>query len=398
MIVKNVYKYTSFIITLLCALSILVPSGVDSFLESMPKMALYFGVNISVIKLTITIYFLGCAVGSFFGGPFSDSFGRKPIVITGLLAYGISAISITLVDKLAWVLFFRFIQGFGGGFTITMVSLFIHDRFKGKLVAKFITLVSMTIMLDPIISPTISHLFIQFLAWKGAFYFSFIYSIILFLLFIFIQESRNTSLITNKITVRHLLKQYKIFFSYRQPVLLLISTSFSMAGIYIFITEASFIYIIYFKVEQQLFPLLFIGNIILNVLFSIGNIRLLKFYSPKTIVRLGLVIYLIAGIALFVTVQFNPSFWVVFCLISIFIGAIGLIFGNSSAIIIKYKAQISGAASANISLFRFILGFLVSGILAIFHSNSLIPMGTAMFCCSLMATVFFTIAMRSSKK
>ena len=391
MIIKNIYKYTGFIIALLCALSAFGPLGLDSFLAALPIMGTYFGVNMAVIKLTITFYFLGYALGSFFGGPSSDSFGRKPIILLGIIIYGISSLLITLASRIEWVLFYRLIQGFGGGFTITMVSVFIHDRFQGNKVAKFITLVSMIMMLAPVFAPIIGYFFIQFIGWKGVFYFLFTYSIILFLLFLLIRESRNPSLITNKITANQLLKQYKIFFSYRQPVLLLLSISFSMAGIYIFLTEASYIYIQYFKIEQKFFPLLFAGNIILNIFFSIGNIRLLKSYHPQTLARLGFIIQLIAGIALFITVEFMPSFWIVFCLISIFIGAIGLIFGNGSAIIIKYNAQVSGAASANISIFRFILGFLLGSIVALFHSNSLIPMGTGMFCCALIANVLFAI-------
>lgn len=72
------------ITVLLASLITLSPFAIDSYLAAMPLMANYFGVNISLIELTITLYFLGFAVGNFFGGPLSDSFGRKPIALIGV--------------------------------------------------------------------------------------------------------------------------------------------------------------------------------------------------------------------------------------------------------------------------------------------------------------------------
>ncbi len=360
----------------------------------MPEMATYFGVNLSIIKFTVTFYYLGYALGSFFGGPLSDSFGRKPIAIIGIAVYGISSLFICLVNSVAWVLLFRLTQALGGGFATVTAIIFINDWFKGKQALKYINIISMLKTLAPLFAPTIGYFFIYLRGWKGVFYFLFTLASILFLLFLFIPESQDKSFTENKITAKELLKKYKVFFFYREPVLMLLSISFAMSAIYIFITEASFMYISYFKVAHKLFPLLFAGNVMLSV-FSFGiNIRLLKLYLPQTLVRLGLIIQLAASIALFVVAQLNsPPLPVVFCLISIIIATCGLTFGNASAIIVKYNPQVSGTASANLEFFRFVLGFLITSIIALFHSNNLIPMGTGMFCCAVAANVFFIFAM-----
>ena len=398
MIIKNIYKYTGFIIVLLSALSGISSLAIDTYVQALPEMGVYFGVPMSVIKFTVTLYFLGYAIGSFLGGPLSDSFGRKPITIIGIALYGISSLFIPLVNSVERVLLFRLTQAFGGGFSTVTAIIFIHDWFKGRQALKYINVISMLKMLTPLFAPTIGYFLIHYMGWKGVFYFLFTFASVLFLLFLLIPESYNKQLTTNKITTKQLLKKYKVFFSYREPVLMLLSVSFSMAGLYIFITEASFIYISYFKIVHKFFPLLFAGSIILYILFSIFNIRLLKLYHPQTLIRLGLLVQLIAGIALFITAQFMPSLWIVFCLISIFFGAPGLIFGNGSAIIVQYNAQVSGTASAAIEIFRFVLGFLVSSIVALLHSNSLIPVGTGMFCCALIANVLLLLFLIENKR
>ena len=389
------------VITVLIAfLTALSSLAIDSFLSGMPLMAQFFGVEINTIELIITLYFLGFAVGNFFGGPLSDAFGRKKIALAGIGLYGFSALSIPFCDTIEMVLVLRFFQAFGGGFATVTANLFIRDWYQGKQVARLITITAMIMMLVPLFAPVLGGFLINLQGWKLVFYFLFAMSVVLFIIFyLLIPESRDKASITNKITAKQLVAKYKILLSDKKAVIFLFALCFPVSGLYVFITSASFIYLEYFNVEVSVFPLIFATSIILNVLASFSNTYLLRVYEAKKLFQLGITIQLISGFSLFVITLLDlVTFWNVFILIALFIGSIGFIFGNGSAILLDIKPEVSGAANAAIGITRFVLGFLAGTLVAIFHTNDLVPIGIGMFVCSLIGNIIFLVFKSVSNK
>lgn len=372
----------------------LSPFAIDSYLAAMPIMAKFFKVGTGIIELTITLYFLAFAIGNFVGGPLSDSFGRKPVALTGMTIYAVSSIIISLSHTIEPVLFFRALQAFGAGFATVIANAYIHDLFDGKAVAQIVTKISMIMMLAPLIAPIIGAFFIHFKGWQGVFYFLFGLGGILFLIFLFlIPESLDKSSISKKISFSRFFEKYKIFFSDKQSVLLLFSISFSMAGMYVFLTDASFIYIEYFKINPDFFPILFGANVILNISLSYLNTYLLRFYKVSLLLRAGLLLQLLAGIMVLLSVYFHtPSFWGVFGGIVLFVGSLGLIFGNGTALILNKNPKISGSANATIGILRFLLSFVLGSLLALLHTKNIVPFATVIFTCTLLGNIFFALS------
>ncbi len=400
-IIKNINSKTLPAITImLAALVTLSPFAIDSYLAAMPIMADFFGVPINIVELTITSYFLGFALGNFIGGPLSDSFGRKPIALTGVLLYAVASVIITTSENIEHVIMLRVIQAFGGGFATVTANVFIRDWFSGKDLAKLLTVVSMMMMLAPLFAPVIGSLLVEWKGWKGVFYFLFIFAIALFVLFfVLIPESREKRMITRKITSEQMFGKYKVFFSHKPSVITLFAVSFSMSGMYIFLTAASFIYIKFFNVSVAQFPIVFGANVLLNIVLSLLNTFLLKKYKPMYILRTGLLIQLLAGILLFVAVMAeSPSFVLVFIGIVVFIGSLGLIFGNGTAVILNHNPNVAGSANATIGIMRFVLSFIIGSLIALFHTENLIPIGTGMFMCTVIGNLLYAIVMRQYRK
>jgi DHA1 family bicyclomycin/chloramphenicol resistance-like MFS transporter len=380
----------------LAALVAMSPFAIDTYIAALPVMADFFGVEIHVVELTITLYFFGFALGNFIGGPVSDSFGRKTIALTGIALYGFSALLIPFCAKIEYILLLRVIQAFGGGFATVTANVFVRDWYSGKQVAKFVTVISMIIMLAPLFAPIIGAGLIHWWGWKSIFVFLTLFSVVLFISFwLLIPESREKALITRKFTTKQLFEKYRIFFSNRQSTIMLFAISLPMSGMYIFITSASFIYIEYFNIDQMRFPIFFGANVILNILLSLLNTYLLRKYKPSQILRVGLLIQLLAGIALAIAVRFpEPQLWAVFASIVLFIGSLGLVFGNGTAAILNHNPEVAGSANATIGIARFALSFLIGTIMALFHTGDLIPFGTILLLCSLSGNVLFSVALK----
>ncbi|WP_346860123.1 multidrug effflux MFS transporter [uncultured Draconibacterium sp.] len=384
----------------LAALVAMSPFAIDTYIAALPVMASFFGVEIHVVELTITLYFFGFALGNFIGGPISDSFGRKTVALTGIALYGFSALLIPFCPKIEYILLLRVIQAFGGGFATVTANVFVRDWYSGKQVARFVTILSMIIMLAPLFAPIIGAGLIHWWGWKSIFVFLTLFSVVLFISFCFlIPESRDKELITRKFTTKQLFEKYRIFFSNRQSTTMLFAISLPMSGMYIFITSASFIYIEYFNIDQLRFPIFFGANVVLNILLSLLNTYLLRKYKPGQILRVGLLIQLLAGIALAVAVRLpEPQLWAVFASIVLFIGSLGLVFGNGTAAILNHNPEVAGSANATIGIARFALSFLIGSIMALFHTGDLIPFGTILLLCSLSGNVLFSVALKMEPK
>jgi DHA1 family bicyclomycin/chloramphenicol resistance-like MFS transporter len=394
MTIKTSNKYFIPVITLLLALlSAMPPFAIDTYLSAMPAMAIFFGVGINMVEISLTLYYLGFALGNFVGGPLSDSFGRKGIALTGILLYGVTALIIPFCPRIEYVWISRVFQAFGGGFAAVTAMLFVRDWFEGKQLARLATIVSMISMLAPLFAPVIGSALLELGSWQSIFYFLAVFAFLLLVLFsMVIPESREKRLLTKKLTSRQFLGNYKLFFSDKRAVFILFAISLSSAGMFAFLTGASFIYIEYFGFKPSVFPLLFGSNIVLNIGLSFLNTILLKRQEPGDILKFGMYLQLLAGIILLLAGQSNePPFPAIFIAIILFVGSLGMITGNGTVVTLNLLPHISGSANATIGVSSFLLSFVAGSLPALFYTGNLVPISIVMFSCTLLAnaSLFF---------
>lgn len=387
-------------ITLLLAmLTAISPFATDTYIPALPTMANYFGQPINMLEISLTVYFAGVAVGQFLGGPFSDSFGRKKVALTGLFLFSMSSLLAVFVPdvRLLWVL--RFTQAIGGGCASVVNMAFVRDWFEGKQVARLSSLISMIMMMAPLAAPVIGSFLLLSFGWQSIFIFMSSVSLLAFVLFyLLMPESRGREFITNRVTVPQFTKSYVRVFSSPKAVFLVLANSFAVAGMFTFLTGASFLYIDFFEVKVNHFPIFFGANIVLNVLLTFINFRLVKNIHPAKLLHVGLLLQLASGLLLFLAVRQDvPNLWAVFSLIILFVGSLGLVFSNVVALILNQFPEISGSANAVIGVIRFALSGAVGSLLALFHTGTPVPMGSIMFGCTILAYLLFTASKMASE-
>src|SRR5688572_324002 len=99
---------------LLIALTAMAPLSVDMFLPSMPTMADEFGARESTLQLAVTLFIVCFAGSQLFYGPASDRYGRRPLLLAGLVIF-IAGSVLALSANSVWMLLAgRILQGLGG--------------------------------------------------------------------------------------------------------------------------------------------------------------------------------------------------------------------------------------------------------------------------------------------
>ena len=107
------------LIALLIAVSAVSPLGINMYLPSMPGMARALGVDFTTIQLTLSLYLGAMAVGQLIIGPLSDRFGRRPVLLIGLLTFVAGSVLCLLAQSIDVLIFGRIVQALGGCAGIT---------------------------------------------------------------------------------------------------------------------------------------------------------------------------------------------------------------------------------------------------------------------------------------
>src|SRR5438045_3023887 len=67
--------------------------AMNIFVPALPEAARDLGASIGAMQLTMSVYILGLAVGQLAYGPLSDRFGRRPVLMAGLVLYAVGGIA-----------------------------------------------------------------------------------------------------------------------------------------------------------------------------------------------------------------------------------------------------------------------------------------------------------------
>ncbi|MCH7819965.1 MAG: MFS transporter [Candidatus Marinimicrobia bacterium] len=126
-------------LTLLLGSIISVISAVG-IATAIPDMSVYFR-NVPnsefLVKLVLTIPSLAIALTAFFFGYLLDKWGRKPILILGLIIYVLAGTSGFIIDSLYILLLSRVVLGLAVAGTISGITTLLIDYFHGKELEKY---------------------------------------------------------------------------------------------------------------------------------------------------------------------------------------------------------------------------------------------------------------------
>jgi len=159
------------LIALLIAVSAVSPLGINMYLPSMPGMARALGVTFTTIQLTLSLYLGAMALGQLIIGPLSDRFGRRPVLLLGLVTFIAGSTICLSAQSIGILIVGRIVQAIGGCAGITLSRAIVRDLYGRNQAASMIAYVTMGMAVAPMIAPTIGGLLETFFGWRASFAF-----------------------------------------------------------------------------------------------------------------------------------------------------------------------------------------------------------------------------------
>jgi len=156
---------------LMAALMSLNAFAIDAMLPALPAVGEALGVaRENERQLVVTFYLVGFGLTQMVWGPLSDRYGRKPVLVVGLLLYAIFALLAAVASSFTMLLAARTLQGGAAATTRVLVTSVVRDRFEGALMAKVMSLTFIVFMAMPVLAPSFGQLIVLVADWRAIFW------------------------------------------------------------------------------------------------------------------------------------------------------------------------------------------------------------------------------------
>jgi DHA1 family bicyclomycin/chloramphenicol resistance-like MFS transporter len=157
-------------LVVLLGLLIALPAlGTDVFVPALPALTRALGAEVGAGQLTMTLYFIGLAAGQLVWGPLSDRYGRKPILLGGLLIMLAASIAAALAESLAAVVAARLAQGLGMSSGALIGRTIVRDLYAHEQAAKLLSSMAIVFSVIPIAAPLSGGLLADAAGWPAVF-------------------------------------------------------------------------------------------------------------------------------------------------------------------------------------------------------------------------------------
>ncbi|WP_111495043.1 multidrug effflux MFS transporter [Marinobacter bohaiensis] len=343
------------LIVVLGILSAASSLGTDIYLPGLPALTEEFRADPAVTQYSLSLFFIGLAVGQFLYGPIADRYGRKPVLYFGFTLYLLGCVAGALAGSVTTLILARALQGLGAATGQVIPRAIVRDRFSGAQAARVISFVIMVMAIAPLVAPLIGSLVLSVASWRAIFWLLAAYATLgLLASALWLGESHGVDK-----RARHgsLPAQYLGYFELLQrgPFPLFLACGVQMfAVLFAFVSASSFIYIDQFGVDDSLFGFYFSFNMIAMLLGNLINGRLVVRYGYLPMLGIAVSNTLIWSIVLLVmAVTGVGGLWGIVIPAFLMLLTVSMAGANTIAGLLDLAPDTAGAASALFGVTQF---------------------------------------------
>ncbi len=141
----------------------------DLFVPSFPELQGQFNLSPFLVEALLSVNFVGYCLSLFFVGGLADRYGRKPIIILGLVTFIIGSSLCLWASSYQFLLIGRFLQGVGVAAPAILSFLIIADAYPLKKQQYFMAMLNGVMNSAVAIAPVIGSYITLYFHWQGNF-------------------------------------------------------------------------------------------------------------------------------------------------------------------------------------------------------------------------------------
>ena len=284
------------LVALLAALVGLGQFASNIYIPSMPALAAALGVTMSAVQATLAVFLATFAVFQLVCGPLSDRFGRRRVLLVGMLTFIVGTVICAVAPDLATLIGGRILQGAGASAAFVVSRAITRDLFTGNDLARVTALILMVFALVPGLTPLFGGLLQEWTGWRSTFGAAAVFGIVIFACVLRLGETNR--MMAADIDVAGIRAAYARVLCSRAFLQCAVSSSLAFAGLSAFFAGSPDVYISRLGVspiEYGLYPPLTLTGYVVGGMLTR---RLVGTVSTMAIGGLGLALILLATLAI----------------------------------------------------------------------------------------------------
>jgi DHA1 family bicyclomycin/chloramphenicol resistance-like MFS transporter len=364
-------------ITLMAFMMSFVALAIDAMLPALGVIGNDLGiVNDNDRQLVISSLFLGMVLGQLFCGPISDSVGRKPVILFGVIVFSLGCLISSQANSFETMLVGRFLQGAGAACPRNITTALIRDRYKGNDMAQIMSLIMSVFIFVPMIAPSLGQAILWVSNWRSIFIALLILAIIIQVWF-FIRQPETLSPSNRKpLSFLNLKIAFREVYKNRAAMGYTACASLIFGSFVGYLTSSQ-------QILQELYGLgdsfaFYFAAIAASIgLASYMNSTLVLRLGMKTLTRRALVAFCITSSVFFICswiMNGQPAFWLTLLLLILSFFSIGILFGNLNSLAMEPLGHVAGMASTVIGSTTTLISLLLGTIIGRAYDQSLVPL------------------------
>jgi DHA1 family bicyclomycin/chloramphenicol resistance-like MFS transporter len=144
------------------------PITTDLYLPALPTLQRDLGASIGASQLTLSTLIICFGLAQLVCGPLADRFGRRPVLLVGMLIYTVASVFAALAPTIDALIAWRGLQGAGMAAAVTCGRSIVRDLYEPHEGARVLSKALSGLAVIAMLSPMAGGLLVQWLDWHAA--------------------------------------------------------------------------------------------------------------------------------------------------------------------------------------------------------------------------------------
>jgi DHA1 family bicyclomycin/chloramphenicol resistance-like MFS transporter len=154
---------------LVALLSMLQPLGTDLYLPTLPGIAAAFDAPVAKVQWTLSIFVAAFGSWQLIAGPLADRFGRQPVILGGIVTYGLASVLCLVAPTIEVLIGGRLLQAIGACSALVGARGLVRDLYAPTEGARMLAGAATIMSIAPLLGPLAGAALFQAFGWRSAF-------------------------------------------------------------------------------------------------------------------------------------------------------------------------------------------------------------------------------------
>jgi DHA1 family bicyclomycin/chloramphenicol resistance-like MFS transporter len=383
-------------VVLIAAIMALNPLAMDMMLPALPQIGAAFGVaDANDLQTVLSTFLLGFGVGQFVIGPLSDRYGRRPVLIGGMLLYGVASMLTLIAPSFETLLLARALQGLSTSATRVIATSVVRDCYAGRRMASVMSLAQMIFISVPVLAPSLGQLvMLASHEWHSVFAVLLLFGMAI-LGWTALRLPETLAVANRKsLAARDVLGYFRETLTNRQTLGYALAAGCMLGTMFAYVFSAQQVFTEVYRLGE-FFPLAF-AVIALGVAFAgFLNARIVGTLGMRVISHAALCGFIAASLVMMIAARLDAlplPFYMTLATITMF--TFGLMISNFTALAMEPLGHIAGTASSLFGSITTMVGIALGTVIGQAYDGTMIPLATGFFVCTMIALAVVLVTER----